>query len=355
MQGPDKEMLRLLHDSARDFCTSISLQTGRDPNPDWWPEIAALGWLAVATPEDTGGAGMGLTGAGVIAHELGRAGYTRGYAETVALGHALRRGRRAGRLTAMGALDQALQDSMSGAVQLALMNPMGAHTPDEGLVPDVGAVGLHLLAFDEASGLSLHKVGDHTRQQLARTTSRSRDLLVKQREGSFGHDCIRHGLAQGDAARHVWQEAEMFQRVLASAQLVGVVRTALAIALDYTRIRSQFGRVIGAFQAVQHAVVEILSACDAAELLVERALASIDAGGADQGSLADAATTYARETAWTSLMKTYDVLGGVGFIEVHPINRYTRALMLSLASVGSASTCEDATASHVRPGHWLVA
>lgn len=354
MPTNDDDTLRLLRESARDFCSAISLQSGQEPSSAWWSDIAGLGWIAVAAPEDHGGAGLGLVGAGVVAHELGRAGYTRGYAESVAIHYALQRALTAGRLSRSAALDQALKEGQSGAAQLGLLPTEGEESPGEALVPDVGAHRLLLLGFDEASGLVLHEVGGRLRQRLAKTTSRARDLLLEPSGAGLGGDAIRNVLAPSGAAP-VWDDIQTCQRALVAAQWVGVVRTVLAIALDYARIRSQFGRLIGAYQAVQHAVVDILATCDAAELLVERALTAIDAARADQVSLADAATAYARETAWTGLMKTYDVLGGVGFIEVHPINRYTRALMLSLANVGSASACEDATARHVRPGHWLAA
>ncbi len=355
MQNHDQESLSLLRDSARDFCNAISLKTSDAPSERWWSDIAGLGWLSVAAPEDAGGAGLGLSGAAVIANELGKAGYTRGYAETVALAHALRRGRDAGLVPAQEALHQVLHDCGNGALQLGLINPLGPHMPDEGLVADVGALRLGLITYSESSGLCLHQIGQTTRQQLLRTTSRARDLLVCRDGEGFGADCVRIELAQGDAARRVWRDAVMQHRVLAASQLVGAVQTALAISVDYARIRSQFGHLIGSYQAVQHAVVDMLAGSDAAELLVNRALQAIDTGSGDRASLADAATAYAREVAWTSLMKTYDVLGGVGFIEVHPINRYTRAVLLTLASLGSASECEDATASHVRPGHWLAA
>jgi alkylation response protein AidB-like acyl-CoA dehydrogenase len=352
---PDDDTLRLLRESARDFCSGISLQDGRAPSSSWWKDVAELGWLAVAAPEESAGAGLGLTGAGVIAHELGRAGYTRGYAETVAVAYALQRARQAGLLDPTPALDHALQEAHSGAAQLALLQPVGPHAPQEALVPDVEAGRLLLLGLDPASGLVLHDVGTSTRQRPASSTSRARDLLLTQADAGLDEGGQFQVLAPPPHAQLVWKNAQMCERALVAAQWVGVVRTALAIASDYARIRSQFGRVIGAYQAVQHAMVDILSTCDAAELLVERALAAIDADRADQDSLADAAAAYARETAWNGLMKTYDVLGGVGFIEVHPINRYTRALMLSLARIGTASACEDATAHHVRPGHWLIA
>jgi alkylation response protein AidB-like acyl-CoA dehydrogenase len=354
MQIVDESTLRLLRESAADFCKAITLATGNEPSTRWWSDIAELGWLAVATAEDQGGSGLGLAGAGVIAHELGKAGYARGYGETVALTHALRRGLANGDIASSAAIEKALEETLTGKQQISLLYPLGPNAANEGLVPDVGAMHLLVLTLGADQSLSLHQLTDVTRQQLIKTTSRSRDVLVELHQQSFGNGSVRISLGEGGGAQRVWNDAMETHRMLAAAQLVGVAQTALSMALDYANIRSQFGRLIGAYQAVQHAIVDILACTDAAELLVNHALAAFDARRPDYLSLLHAATAFAREAAWTSLMKTYDVLGGVGFIEVHPINRYTRAMMLTLSSLGSASECEDAAANHVCPGHWLA-
>ena len=53
------------------------------------------------------------------------------------------------------------------------------------------------------------------------------------------------------------------------------------------------------------------------------------------------------------LMKAYDILGGVGFIEEHPISLYTRGMVPIVTLLGSAQSCNEAVADTVRKGHWF--
>ncbi len=350
----------LLRDSARDFCAGLAQQpAGREHDTRLWKEMAQLGWMGVAIAEELGGSANGLVGAGVIASELGRVGQIRGYAETVAFAAALER---AGQHTSkpVAALLRAVAQ---GEIQLGFMRAFtdarvavgdAVSEASDGLMPDAGAPRVGLVMLSPSGELMLHELGTTARQTLLRTTSRAADIHLQLDAIARDAGNTRSMLAAGEQARAVWADAQMLYRLLTAAQLIAATQAALGICTDYAKVRSQFGQLIGSFQAVQHALVDILASSDAGELLVLRALAALDHGAADQQSLAAAATAFARETAWTGLMKSYDIMGGVGFVEVHPINRLTRALLPAIASIGSTSECEDAVAEHVRPGHWLA-
>lgn len=355
MHAIDEDTLTLLRDAARGFCQEHEGRSALTPADAarFWGELAALGWFGVAVPESYGGSATGLVAAGVIAAELGRAGHTRGYAETVACVAALLRGGLAAQ-----EVRSVIMDAAQGRLQLSFLRPFsepaagdlqGHDTGGDGWMPDAGAERLGVLDWSEQRGLVLHTLDAEARSRTVRTTSRAGDIEWRpSRAGSAGTP-----LAEGAQARRIWQDASLLYRCLASAQLVAATQAALATSKDYALVRSQFGHLIGSYQAVQHALVDMLAATDAAELLVLRALSAIDAAAADQVALAAAAVCFARETAWSGLMKTYDVLGGVGFIEEHPINRLTRAVLPVIASIGSAAECDDAVAAYVRPGHWL--
>lgn len=358
MHATDDDTLELLRDAARSFSQANAERTTATPAEaaSFWQELVALGWLGVAIDEEHGGSGSGLVAAGIIALELGRTGHTRGYAETVAFGAMLQR---AGMET--DAVATVLRDVAQGRMQLAFLRPFsepasgyldGQNAEGDGWIPDAGAGRLAVLSWSEERGLLLHELDARARSRLVRTTARATDVAWRA-ELSPGNAAALTTLARGEAGRTAWDDATVLYRCLAGAQLVGATQAALATSKDYALVRSQFGHRIGSYQAVQHALVDMLAATDAAELLVFRALSALDARAPDQASLAAAAACFARETAWMGLMKTYDVLGGVGFIEEHPINRLTRALLPLLASVGSAAECEDAVAARVRPGHWL--
>src|SRR5208282_3234118 len=109
----------------------------------------------------------------------------------------------------------------------------------------------------------------------------------------------------------------------------------------------------GSFQAVQHALAETLAASDAAELVTFKALAACDRGADSDDPMVLSAISFVREAVWSVLMKSYDVLGGVGYMEEHPFSRYVRGLVPMLASLGSAEQCDERASATVRKGAWV--
>ncbi|MEI8400110.1 MAG: acyl-CoA dehydrogenase family protein [Alcaligenaceae bacterium] len=350
-----EDTISMVRDAAHAFCTERSRRIGADADTAarLWSEIAKLGWLGVSINEDLGGSASGLPAAGVIACELGRAGYTRGYAETVAIATALTR---AG-LQTQAPVAALIRAVATGSIQLTFLRALTEQTNNldgqHGLIPDAGAERLGVLRWSQVSGLTLCELDRSERNHTVRTTSRATDLIIRLEPTDRGQMPKVWGLAIGRDARLIWDDALMLYRCLAAAQLVGTSQAALAVCIDYAKVRTQFGHVIGTYQAVQHTLVDILAASDAAELLTFKALSAIDQQAPDQASIAAAATAFTREAAWNCLMKTYDVLGGVGFMEEHPINILTRAMLPVIAGLGSAHDCEDRVATHVRSGHWL--
>jgi hypothetical protein len=184
------------------------------------------------------------------------------------------------------------------------------------------------------------------------TTSRMGDLLIDLKGADLAALSKASVLIEGAAARQVWDQALMAVRCLAGAELCGASRHLVQVAVDYSRIREQFGQQIGSFQSVQHAIVEEFSAVEGAELAVYRALSELGKNVVDE-QFVRAAIAYVREAAFTVLMKSYDVLGGVGFMEEHSISTYARGIMPILTSFGTAESCEAEVGALVRKGSWL--
>ena len=182
-----------------------------------------------------------------------------------------------------------------------------------------------------------------------KTTSRTAAIAVSER--GFEPDPAWIVL-EGAAAAQAWQRARQIANALYCAELVGATRRLHEIAFDYTMIRSQFGHLIATYQAVQHALVDTFAAAEAAELLTFRALKVLASGDAAE-AVVQPAVAFVREAAWTTLMNAYDILGGVGFIEVHPISLYTRGMVPIVSFLGSAQSCNEAVADTVRKGHWI--
>ncbi|SEF34289.1 Acyl-CoA dehydrogenase [Amycolatopsis pretoriensis] len=105
---------------------------------------------------------------------------------------------------------------------------------------------------------------------------------------------------------------------LASAEAAGVTRRCLTLAVEYAKVREQFGRPIGAFQAIKHLCAEMLCRAEAAE-----ALAWDAASGQHPLSVASAAAV-ALDAAVANAKDCVQVLGGIGFTWEHDAHLYLR-------------------------------
>ena len=121
------------------------------------------------------------------------------------------------------------------------------------------------------------------------------------------------------------------QRLLAALALeaVGIGSKAVELAVDYAKKREQFGRKIGAYQAVSHSLVDAYVAVELARSLAYWAAWAV-AEGDEQVELATAAAkSQAAEAAVLACEKSIQAHGGIGFTWEHPLHRYyKRALWL---------------------------
>ncbi len=112
-------------------------------------------------------------------------------------------------------------------------------------------------------------------------------------------------------------------RIGIGAQAVGIGQAALDAALEYAKVREQFGKKIGSFQAIQWKVADAATKLEAARLLVRQAAWRKDEGLSFTREAAAAklfAATACREVAREMLQ----VLGGVGYTSDYPLERYYR-------------------------------
>ncbi|MEU7783532.1 acyl-CoA dehydrogenase family protein [Amycolatopsis sp. NPDC049159] len=105
---------------------------------------------------------------------------------------------------------------------------------------------------------------------------------------------------------------------LAAAEAAGVARRCLTVAVEYAKVREQFGKPIGAFQAIKHLCAEMLCRAEAAE-----ALAWDAASGQHPLSIASAAVV-ALDAAVANAQDCVQVLGGIGFTWEHDAHLYLR-------------------------------
>ncbi|OBG57878.1 acyl-CoA dehydrogenase [Mycobacterium sp. E3339] len=117
---------------------------------------------------------------------------------------------------------------------------------------------------------------------------------------------------------------ELTATVLA-AEAAGVTRWSLDTAVDYAKVREQFGKPIGSFQAVKHLCAEMLCRAEQAEVAAADAARAAADSDADQFSIAAALAASAGIAAVKANVKDcIQVLGGIGCTWEHDAHLYLR-------------------------------
>lgn len=146
-------------------------------------------------------------------------------------------------------------------------------------------------------------------------------------------------LGEVNNARQIFNRMMIPERLTSAAGSLGV-RAALEIAMRYSEKRKAFGRKIREFQGVNFMVAEAITKLDAARALVYNAAKAVDLYDAgkstlDPRRLVSEAKFFATEMAWDVVNKAMQILGGIGYTQVYPVERMLRDLRLGLIWTGS--------------------
>jgi hypothetical protein len=169
----------------------------------------------------------------------------------------------------------------------------------------------------------------------------SDDLLVEDRRGldpALGARQVTgvvrsaETVAVGEAAGAAWAQAEAHGRLALCHDIAACLRHMLDLARDHVCGRSQFGRVVGSFQAVRHKLAEALVAVVAAESGADAAWE------ADDPELAAAtAKLVASNSVRLVTAHTQQALAGIGFTAEHPFHRYMKRAVVLDRVLGGAT------------------
>jgi alkylation response protein AidB-like acyl-CoA dehydrogenase len=296
-----------------------------------YKEMASLGWIGLSLPEDAGGAGMSFLDEAVLIEELGRALSPVPYFSSAVLCS-----------PALESAPNAVGSLVSGEETwaLAFAEPGGPHTlddldavdtkaePDGGswalsgekvLISDLNAATKVVVVARSSDGVALFATdasGD-----VAPTVDSTRPLGSMRLAGDRAV-CLA---APNDAARIL---GRIRLRAFAglAVEAVGVAQRALDLAVEHAKTRTQFGRPIGAYQAVSHQIADIYMDTELARSLAYWAawcVASEDEGAA---VAAAAAKAFAASAAVRACERSIQVHGGIGFTWEHVLHRlYKRA------------------------------
>jgi 3-oxochol-4-en-24-oyl-CoA dehydrogenase len=321
---------------------------GSEELPDAWEKMAAQGWLGLHLSEAQGGQGFTVAELAVVLEELGHALFPGPLLPTLLVSAALAReplgpaavppewlqGLADGTITAAVALGaapqpwQPLEDrafALAGAVRPVL----GLPTARLILVPlDYGA-GTSWLVLDrqvlgDAVSVEALPPLDATRAVGQLTIAGDGRLAVPPSQQVMVSDDDVRGLAL----------------TLAAAESAGIARWCLETASDYAKVRVQFGRPIGQFQAVKHALADMLVAVEqSAAVAWDAAAAWSEDDGAAAGVADDShdrhlsariAGAVALGAAAHCAKECIQLLGGIGFTWEHDAHFYLKRAMANL-------------------------
>jgi alkylation response protein AidB-like acyl-CoA dehydrogenase len=322
-------------------------QTRAEFDPAQWRQLAEFGWLGVLVPESCGGLGLGLAEATIVAEGLGRALTPEPYTAvavlsarlldglpSTALRDELLFGIAAGSRLPLAAW-QEQADDFGGLQQACRAVPFEGGfriNGDKRFVTGAAAADGFIVSADSEQGLALLWV-----PRDAAGCSLKLQALADGR--SYGALTLKdaavprtHLLAAGDAARAALDRALDHAAVTAAAELVGVMKRAHEMSLDYMKTRVQFGKPIGSFQALQHRAVDLHIQQELADAVLRDVVRQLDAApdAAGRALAASRAKSRCSDAALAITRAAIQFHGAIGFTEDCDVGLYVkRALTLA--------------------------
>lgn len=129
---------------------------------------------------------------------------------------------------------------------------------------------------------------------------------------------------------------ESLGSLLLAAEQVGGAARCLDIATEHAKARTQFGRLIGSFQAVKHLCADMLVRLETARTALMYAAWAWDDDSADRSLAAAVAKSSASDAYWENARTCIQVLGGIGFTAEHPAQLHFKRASVSASLFGSA-------------------
>jgi alkylation response protein AidB-like acyl-CoA dehydrogenase len=259
-----------------------------------WSEICELGWPGIAIDEEHGGQGLGMLELVILCEQLGYACAPTPFLSNAATGLVI---------DSVGGDEQ--RERWLAGIASGEARGAAAFTAEESpIVPE--AEGAGVLALPEADGIRLVEAADAEIEPL--------ELIDVTR--AYARVTASGGESMpGDAAAGVDRVA-----VAVAAELTGVAQRAMEMAVSYAKEREQFGRPIGAYQAVSHRCARMLLDTEEARSLTYYAGWAADAEPESLPLAAAMAKARASDAAWEVTASALQVLGGIGFTWEHDLH-----------------------------------
>jgi len=337
-RSPESEVRRLM-ETPDGFDRGVWKQLGQD-----------LGIVGLAIPEQYGGSGQGFAAVGVVLEESGSALLCAPYFSTVVLaGTALTAcddeaakqdylprlalGELRGTLAVSG--DDGRTDLSSPGASARRVGGQWLLDGHKSYVIDGATAQLILVAGRTDAGVSLFAV-EAGASGLAVEPLKTVDLTRRQARLRFDSVPARLIGAEGAAGPLLSRVIDLAALGLAAEQAGGAART-LGMAVDYAKIRFQYGRAIGSFQAIKHKCADMLLEVECARSAAYQGLWATDDDSAALALASSIAKARCSDAFTHCAFENIQIHGGIGFTWEHPAHLYLRRAKSTQLLFGDAA------------------
>lgn len=302
-----------------------------------WQTVCDQGWSGLSVAEAHGGSG------------LGQAEYT---ALLEALGRGLAPEPLVGAVLVAALLPEDLRAAQLTGERLTL--PAGLYQP--GTLKLEGGRASGQLA-DVALGGCADAFLLRTEQGLALVEATAPGVQLTQAATQDGGHSCRLMLSQAPARLVDSTQAELDKALDeatlgTAAELLGCMQGAFERTLDYLKVRRQFGRAIGSFQALQHRAVDLKIQIELGRAIIAQAAAAIDAGVEPAGRqrLVSAAKLRASRAALKVCREAIQLHGAIGYTDEADIGLFLRRVLVLMNTTGTLQQHEQRYTRLIRTG-----
>jgi len=315
-----------------------------------WRNMAQLGWLGLTVPESHGGSGLGCLDLAIVVEEMGGVALPGPYFSTVALtlpsilrfGSDQDRDRYCAPI-AEGRLRATVAWAESSGVWGTSDLTCRAATETDGFVlngdklfvPDAGSADVIFVVAGAEEGVGLFAVprdcaGVAIEPMRGIDETRKIDT-VALRDVAVGADALL-GRRMLEAQELGW--IVDVAKTMLCAEMCGAASAVLDLAVDYAKIREQFGRPIGSFQAIQHQLADMKVALENARSLTYYAAWALDNDAEDAHLACAMAKAYAGDACVKAVADGIQVHGGIGFTWEHDAQLFYKRVKSSELTFG---------------------
>jgi len=331
-----REFVRsFLADKSSEAAVREQMETDDGYDEAVWNQMAEqMGLQALAIPEEYGGQGFGFIEQVVVLEEMGRALLCAPYFSSCVLAanallqsgdeaakNAHLPGIAAGETRAALAFTEESGRWDEAGITMQATNDGGwSLTGTKSFVLDGASANLILVAARSDAGVSLFSV-DADAAGLSRTALSTMDQTRKQAKLEFSSTPATL-IGTDGAGWDTMQTVLDLAAVALAAEQVGGAQMCLDMSVEYAKVRVQFGRPIGSFQAIKHKCADMLLEVESAKSAAYYAGWCASEMNDELPQVASLAKSYCSEAYFHASAENIQIHGGIGFTWEHPAHLY---------------------------------